>query len=626
MSQPSVTTYFNSRKRSALEESKVSRAKKVLILDKNSLKTELKCLKELHNESISVISSSDKNIDSSPKIVTREIKIKTAEDLEEGLTKKTCLQSKPAKMPTKHRKLKELPKQSRIQEMFNKMAQMQQEEVTKVNPEDFETVKHVTPPSTPTKSTSIFQNKINSAGQPSLQEIRQKIVTSSKCSKLKQSLARFKEASSKLEEQEKKTAALKSPSLKTFQTINLEVNLSPQKVLSPEKAYLSPKKNSTSAKRNILGSLSPTKHSVAGLTAERKKSLETPAKESLTLPYKYRFLAEIFRALDTVSQLLFNRKETITFNKLKPAVEKILKRNFSEKHLAQIKTIYPEAFDFQKCKIRSFGAGLNSNNWELTVTPSINGDFMTSELILERRRKLFSILIEKLKDYHAEFLQTLDPPLEIPREVIKRWHPLFDLEKVPDIEPSPLPELPKEEKLTSGQEVLEKAKVLFSCNTRMERALQRLKEAQGDSPKPVATVTESNSILKGIPKALLEKVRQRQAAKALDTITRSETKEKELQMYTRLPEIARIIRNLFVAEKKNVLPFDTVLLGLDNSIHSFLNKKGLEEHVRLLAKEAPDWLTFLTLRGTVYIKIVKNADLAVVIKKLDELIKIKSEF
>lgn len=63
----------------------------------------------------------------------------------------------------------------------------------------------------------------------------------------------------------------------------------------------------------------------------------------------------------------------------------------------------------------------------------------------------------------------------------------------------------------------------------------------------------------GIPKALLERVREKQAAKALISMTRTAENEKEIKMYSRLPELARLTRNLFVSEKKSVLPLDMVV-------------------------------------------------------------------
>lgn len=209
----------------------------------------------------------------------------------------------------------------------------------------------------------------------------------------------------------------------------------------------------------------------------------------------------MFRCIDTVSQILYNRKETITFRKLKPAVEEMLKRNLLQKHLSQLRHIYSDAFDFKQEKLRVFGAGMKQEQWELVITPNIGDvEHMNSDILLERRRKLFNILLDKVKDYHEEFLTSLDPPMVLEKSKITRWHPEFDIERVPDIELAPLPQPPAEEKLTTGQEVLEKARELFNCNTRMEQALQKLKESreancsvpEEEKPKEMPT-----SVLKG---------------------------------------------------------------------------------------------------------------------------------
>lgn len=51
----------------------------------------------------------------------------------------------------------------------------------------------------------------------------------------------------------------------------------------------------------------------------------------------------------------------------------------------------------------------------------------------------------------------------------------------------------------------------------------------------------------------------------MEVMTRTPAQAKEAVRLTRLPEIARIIRNLFVAEKKSVLPRVLVLKKLDDS-------------------------------------------------------------
>lgn len=59
---------------------------------------------------------------------------------------------------------------------------------------------------------------------------------------------------------------------------------------------------------------------------ERFHHLATPAPPTLSLPYKYRVLAEHFRGMDQVVSLLHNRNELCTFSKLKVAVQELTKK------------------------------------------------------------------------------------------------------------------------------------------------------------------------------------------------------------------------------------------------------------------------------------------------------------
>lgn len=67
------------------------------------------------------------------------------------------------------------------------------------------------------------------------------------------------------------------------------------------------------------------------------------------------------------------------------------------------------------------------------------------------------------------------------------------------------------------------------------------------------------------------KVRARQAAKALEAMTRTSAQDKEASQYSRLPEIARILRNVFVTEKKGALPVETVLEKVGNSYRTAMS-------------------------------------------------------
>lgn len=109
--------------------------------------------------------------------------------------------------------------------------------------------------------------------------------------------------------------------------------------------------------------------------------------------------------------MLFNRKETITMQKLKPAVQELLRRDFNINHLAQIKTVYPDAYTFTQEKVHHFGTNPKSDKYQLVITPvvphksgrntpdaddvlrSASLTSMTPALLLERRRKFYNTLL-----------------------------------------------------------------------------------------------------------------------------------------------------------------------------------------------------------------------------------------
>lgn len=109
--------------------------------------------------------------------------------------------------------------------------------------------------------------------------------------------------------------------------------------------------------------------------------------------------------------MLFNKKDLITFNKLKPAVQELLQCNFTLEHLAQIKTIYPDAYTYHQEKCRNFGLDSKQEKYELVLTPVVEANNgrntpnvdnvlksasesdMGPAILLDRRRKFYDVLL-----------------------------------------------------------------------------------------------------------------------------------------------------------------------------------------------------------------------------------------
>ena len=105
--------------------------------------------------------------------------------------------------------------------------------------------------------------------------------------------------------------------------------------------------------------------------------------------------------------------------------------------------------------------------------------------------------------------------MEVPEDQLTHWHPRFNVDEVPDMEPAKLPQLPTVEKLATAQEVLAGARSLMS--PRMEKALSDLAQLTTEpsspwSPSPTLPATPPATppaALKGVSQALLERIRPR---------------------------------------------------------------------------------------------------------------------
>lgn len=387
--------------------------------------------------------------------------------------------------------------------------------------------------------------------------------------------------------------------------------------------------------------------------------------------------------------MFYNRKETITFKKLKPAVQRMMRKNLTEKHLAQLKYLDPDAYHFEQRKMLNPGSHTKYDYYQLVIIPNVqpvpetaaataaadvndeigvrkldddnlvrNADTktMNPHIMIARLQRFQQILLDRVKHEHDLFLRNLNPPIIIPKDKIRRWHQDFDLEACPEILPGELPQPPNIEKFSSAKDILSTARNLFNCATPTERIMERYEASTQNAANKLAerqmTATSASAsigtpagtstapaidppstplssapppaedpvakVLKGVPKALLEKIRAKQAAKQLDAMTRRPSQDAEASKYARLPELARYIRNIFVTENKGVLELDKVMAKLENSFREKMSREHLRELLELMAKEAPrNWLTFHFIRKTDFIKINRHENLAEIINELE---------
>ncbi|XP_056382038.1 DNA replication factor Cdt1 isoform X2 [Hyla sarda] len=380
----------------------------------------------------------------------------------------------------------------------------------------------------------------------------------------------------------------------------------------------------------------PNKESKKAPAYERFHTLAQDVPPGLSLPFKYKVLSEMFRSMDTIVGMLFNRSETITFAKVKQGVQDMMRKQFEERNVGQIKTVYPTAYKFRQEKnIPTYKDSIKKTDYQLTVEPIVPEEDkydgrlqLTASRLLERRKLFHRSLNNIVKQHHKTFLASLNPPMVVPDDQLTRWHPRFNVDEVPDVVPAELPQPPQVEKLTTAHEVLTKARGLMT--PKMEKALANLAlrteepNSENKSPgrieesKPVPT---ASSALKGVSQSLLERIRAKEAQKLQAMMTRKPQQEERLLMMSRLPELSRILRNVFVAEKKPALTVEVVCDRVISSYRSSMSSGEMEKHLSMLAELLPDWLAVHPIRKDTYYKLNKTMDLNLILERLSKKMK-----
>ncbi|KAF4803656.1 DNA replication factor Cdt1 [Turdus rufiventris] len=366
---------------------------------------------------------------------------------------------------------------------------------------------------------------------------------------------------------------------------------------------------------------------------QRFHTLAQDLPPGLTLPYKFRVLAEMFRSVDTITGMLFNRSETVTFAKVKQGVQDMMRRQFEERHLGQIKAVYPSSYRLRQEKnVPTFGSSGKKSEYQLTLEPVLGEEekvdgrpHLSASRLLERRREFHRNLVNIVREHHKAFLAALSPPMVVPEEKLTRWHPRFNVDEVPDVSPAELPRPPQEDRLSTAQEVLNTARGMLS--PKMEKALANLalRTAGADAGEPTLpktpTPASTSSALKGVSQELLDRVRAKEARRLQALLTRDARQEERAARLARLPAMARVLRGLFVAEKKPALSMELLCARLADSCPELVAPGEMEKHVRLLAEVLPDWVGVHTLRTDTYVKLDKEKDLGLVTERLNKMAK-----
>ena len=370
-------------------------------------------------------------------------------------------------------------------------------------------------------------------------------------------------------------------------------------------------------------------------------SLAQEIPEGLVLPYKYKILFEFFQSLDTVVSMLFNRKEIISWNKVEHSVREITRKEFNVNHLSQIKHIFPDAYEYrQESNIVSFSESHKCSKYELTILPILKkektaegaNEKMTGGILIKRKHHFHLCLLNLTKKYHKEFLSSLQPPVEVEDDNLRRWHPRFSLDTVPNICLSSLPSPPDRDLFHchSAKEVFEKAKCKLTkkaaCALNKVSLLTTIDSGSDDNNNCNQSASLQNkctlSSVKGISESLLEKIRKKEEAKNLKLMQRSKGAQEKWNQLKNLPNVCRVLRSLFVNEKKATLPMHYLCFKLSESCPLVSTPDAVDKHLRLLSTSLKSWFQVVELRGVEYGRLVgRQMQMCDVLCQLDACLK-----
>lgn len=369
---------------------------------------------------------------------------------------------------------------------------------------------------------------------------------------------------------------------------------------------------------------------------------------TLPLPYTYKFLAEVFRCTDTIAAMLHNRKEIITVEKMKTAVQQMMRKDFSMSYLKQIKTVFPASYRYAwENIIGRYGKKMAEYELHMTVNLDYKSEMVgnvepnmeknpTAERLgpqgmVERKTVFHNSLVNIVKSHHKKFCSELETPISVEDDQLVKFHKDFDVDRCPPIVDSDFPEAPFVEKVTTAAQILEKSRALFEINPKLAETLVKAADAKqtGENPSgPTEVKVEApkpapkpiRKELQGLPPKLIEKILAKEAEKAAREMFTDKGREEKIKRLRRMPVLARILKNTFTSENKPALPFDMVIKKAVSSYPGHLPSEVMIKDVRYLIEVAKPWVGNPMVQASEYLKLNKNMDVNDVVKQLEKML------
>ncbi|KAF9203537.1 hypothetical protein BGZ59_001566 [Podila verticillata] len=363
----------------------------------------------------------------------------------------------------------------------------------------------------------------------------------------------------------------------------------------------------------------PTKHAEEQDTYTSKSHVAKPAhaysraqeklKDTvLPMPGHMKTLTAIFKGLEEMIVFTKSQGQLCFYHRLKKPVELQSSRNFEIKHLAQLRTVWPDGYKFTQSPCLFEGQRVQSVLMEqLAPKEEPTGYFVPRA---ERRNKAFLEHMQAhIQHFHKKFLESSDPPRT--DTYPHSWHPDFDLESVPPIEEGDVPLL---------KPVIVDSSKLDLSGLSSRRALEighkskvaaSTKESLPSLPSPASSTVSSpsgeGSSVKPLTalEQLKEKIRLQQLARKESTVGLATPEEKQQRLVaSRLPAVFDLIR----FKRIEVISIKALTEQVVKSSRMPISEQEGKQSLEMLAERLPEWCSVYQLSDGMYFKVLKKAD------------------
>ncbi|TPX35476.1 hypothetical protein SmJEL517_g02157 [Synchytrium microbalum] len=349
----------------------------------------------------------------------------------------------------------------------------------------------------------------------------------------------------------------------------------------------------------------------------------------LPLPAKYRALEQIFHALEHTVMFVKSRDQSATFHRVKKPVENTANRTFELSHLAQIVTVYPEAYTMTPVRIMDKGIRVESLAIEFARNAT-GADIKKASLVAEsnvwlpRRETFHDRLLDRVKTEHAKMLQKLKFKLKYDPMQVSAWHPRFELESVPDIPEAVLPAFPPREVMTL-EALLEARKASTNGKLKEPEKVKPIvptpQPSQPIMPPPTPQTPTPSTKPQTKASAMLERIREKERLKLEASLfshipTPEETKRRV--RLSRLEDVIQCLLVLYVSSRKNVLPLSTVSQHVANGHKAQLSESEAREHLKVLAEVLPEFCKLIGDQNNLLRSVNSNLKVIFCTKPLDD--------